>query len=56
MTTTRKQETIFVDREGGPDENQKFCVLANGYMERWTIEKIKEAVERGDIVKEWERG
>ncbi len=46
---------VYVDREHGPDEHDRFRCLVNGGIEYWTIDRIKQAVADRDDIREWER-
>lgn len=54
-STLRRRWIIYVDQTAGPDASNRFRVLVNGWLEYWSIDRIKEAVADGDDVREWER-
>ncbi len=50
-----KPGKMFVDLKGGPDERDRFHVLANGRSTYLTVEQIKAAIARGDTLEEWDK-
>lgn len=48
-----RRQRVFVDKNNGPDKHGKFRVMVGGYLEYWTLAKIKEAIANGDDVRDW---
>ncbi len=55
MNDHHRHQVVLVDRAAGPDERGRFACLVNGGMERWTFERITQAIADGDDVGEWVR-